>query len=50
MACFLYQLNTLSKSAHQLISHGIGAAYYHSQSDNEYILNDFNVPKMPLLM
>ena len=25
----------------ELISHGIDAACYHSQSDNEYILDDF---------
>ena len=51
MACFfVYQLNTLNKSLPSLISHGIDAACYHSQSDNEYILDDFSNGRLRCLV
>ena len=34
----------------ELISHGIDAACYHSQSDNEYILDDFANGRLKCLL
>ena len=40
MANFCVSIEHAEKVTAELISHGIDAACYHSQSDNEYILDD----------